>query len=193
MSKGLCLFQNIMSILSAIMEIVGMSSDKEVVAAVLTSWITQLGAVSDDLDADTQILRAISLEPEVSNNEEREDCVNELLASTQRLSTGYCYITKYVKAYVVFLQGKSSLPPVWEEGVLLFQHSSMLTKIVNYSTLGGDKVSTRWKLRELDLLSTYLGICKERGYLPNKEDCNMNSFKAAIRTESGKCWDLGAF
>ena len=102
-------------------------------------------------------------------------------------------IDKYVKAYVVFLQGKSSLPPVWEEGVLLFQHSSMLTKIVNYSTLGGDKVSTRWKLRELDLLSTYLGICKERGYLPNKEDCNMNSFKAAIRTESGKCWDLGAF
>ena len=182
-----------MSVLSVIMEVVGVSSDKEVVATVLASWATQLGLVVQDLEADAQVLRSISLEPEVSNNEEREDCVNELLASTQRLNTGYCYVIKYVTTYVAFLQGKNSLPPIWEENLHSFKHSSLLTKVVNYSSLGGDKTGTRWKLRELDLLSTYLGICKERGYLPNREDCNMNSFRGAIRTDSGKSWDLGAF
>ena len=180
-----------MSILAVILEVAGLNNKNEDLALILSSWAIQLEILTSDLEADVQILRSVAIQPEIFNNEEKDDLVNELVASTERLCAGYCYIIKYVRSYILFLQGNSSLPPVWEAKLMLFKHSSFLTKAICYSSMGGDKASTRWWLRELDLLCTYLGVCGERGLLPNKTDCNMLTFREVIRAVVGAGQDLG--
>ena len=180
-----------MSILAVILEVAGLSNKKDDVATIMNSWVIQIDILVSDLEADVQILRSIAVQPEIFNNEEKDDLVNELVASTQRLCAGYRYIVKYVRSYIMFLQGNSSLPPVWDAKAMLFKHSSLLTKVTCYSSLGGDKAPVRWWLRELDLLCNYLMVCGERGLLPNKTDCNMLSFREVVRMVEGAGLDLG--
>ena len=167
-------------------------TDVEVVKSMVKTAIQGASLLREDLLKDLSIIRAIAIEPPLEQFLARDECIEELLAATDRLAGFYRKLQDGLKGQLAFTLGQTTLPPNWEELSGHLRHSRMITLAMTYSDLvSSDRDKKRWELRRIDFLTQYLGHCVRLGKPPSQEELDPSTMARAVKTASQSYLKLG--
>ena len=167
-------------------------TDVEVVKSMVKSTIQGASMIREDLLKDLSIIRAIAIETPLEVFLARDECIEELLAATDRLAGFYRLLQEGLRDQLAFSLGEATLPPRWEELAVYLRHSRMVTLAMTYSELtSGDRDKRRWELRRIDFLTQYLGHCVRLKKPPGQEELDGSSMVKAVKTASQSYIKLG--
>ena len=181
-----------MALIQTLEELLLMVDDRKATGVILSSTMKCADMIREDLLKDQQVLRALSIEIPIDDFPERDDCMGELVASTDRLAGLFRSLHDALRDQMQYSQEKRDVPPSWLWLSGEVRHSKITNMLLTYSELTSEaRNQKRWSLWKMDYMMKYIGLCIPLQRMPDRESLDFTPMVRAVTTASGLHKQLG--